>query len=94
MSESDRRASTSIRGNSLMTMEVVAALFVAVFAVAAAIYPIAAKVEVHASEIRSNTEGIQANARDNKAILKLMIKATNSLSRLEGKVDVIISQGP
>jgi len=76
-----------------MTMEVVAALFVAVFAVAAAIYPIAAKVEVHASEIRSNTEDIQANARDNKAILKLMIKATQSLGRLEGKVDAVISQG-
>ncbi len=93
MSESERRSPTPIRAKSLMTMEVVAALFVAAFTLAATIYPLFTKVEVHASKIRSNTEAIQDNARDNKAILKLMIQATNALGRLEGKVDAIISQG-
>lgn len=83
----------AIQAKSLITIEVVAALFVAAFTLFVTIEPLFTKAEVHASEIKSNSANIEANARDNKAILTLMIKATNSLSRLEGKVDAIISQG-
>lgn len=83
----------AIQAKSLMSVEVVAALFVAAFTLFVTIEPLFTRTEVNASEIKSNSEDIQANTRDDKAILNLMIKATNSLSRLEGKVDAIISQG-
>ena len=83
----------ALRAKSLITVEVMAALFVAAFTLFVTIEPLFTKVEVHASEIKSNTTHIEANARDSKAILNLMIKATNALSRVEGKVDAIISQG-
>ena len=83
----------TLRAKSLVSMEVVAALFVAAFTLVVTIYPLFTRVEVNAAEIRSNSIDIQANARDNKEILKLMIKATQSLGRLEGKVDAVISQG-
>lgn len=83
----------AIQSKSLISIEVVAALFVAAFTLFVTIEPLFTKTEVNASEIKSNTLHIEANSRDNKAILRLMIKATNSLSRVEGKVDAIISQG-
>ena len=83
----------TLRAKSLITVELMAAILVATFTLFVTIEPLFTKVEVNAAEIRSNAIDIQANARDNKAILNLMIKATNALSRLEGKVDAIISQG-
>ena len=83
----------ALSAKSLITAEVVAALFVATFTLFVTIEPLFTKTEVNASEIRTNATDIKSNTRDNKAILTLMIKATNSLSRVEGKVDAIISQG-
>jgi hypothetical protein len=83
----------TLRAKSLITVEAMAAILVAAFTLFVTIEPLFTKVEVNAAEIRGNSIGIQVNARDNKEILKLMIKATNSLSRVEGKVDAIISQG-
>ena len=83
----------ALSAKSVITVEVVAALFVATFTIFLTIEPLFTKTEVNSSQIDSNSTDIKVNARNNKEILTLMIKATSSLSRVEGKVDAIISQG-
>lgn len=83
----------AIKPESNVSLIILAAVVVAIFTLFTWVEPSFKQIEVNASEIKSNSTGIETNRRDQREILKHMIKVSGALQRIEGRLDATISQG-
>lgn len=79
--------STTIKSDTPVSLFVLGAVVMAVFALYTSFEPDFKQIEVNASEIRSNKEDLNELKITQKAIFKHMIEVTNSLSRIEGRLE-------
>ena len=85
--------STTIKSDTPVSIFVLGAVVMGVFALYTTFEPDLKQIEVNASEIRSNRDDLNELKITQKAIFEHMIEVTNSLSRIEGRLDATISQG-
>lgn len=79
--------SQTIKPESSVSLIILAALAVAFFTLVTWVEPSFQQIEVNAAEIRSNSSDIHNIQSTQKDYLKHMIDVTNSLSRIEGRLD-------